>query len=261
MGNNPSRKAANGDVVGTTESEDNNTKSIQHGEDADNDPSEGSSTGHTSDKNKIKQSKGGNSNDSEWEKLLLRGVKPGSLLEKIILSQPNRSTGLGIVNDFPDELVLHILSFLTVYDLVTLSEVSKQFYMVVSDDLLWKILYLNGMSSLVETESTSTIGNSPQQRYNVLIYYKKKKASNQKGPTSSIRRKQERKVQYMGSWQEVVHLNFCKFDDEFEEDLDTSNSNSSKKNGNSSSSQKNSSEETLLYNKRRCFGMACKDCR
>eukprot|EP01088_Endostelium_zonatum_P011338 TRINITY_DN25470_c0_g1_i2.p1 TRINITY_DN25470_c0_g1~~TRINITY_DN25470_c0_g1_i2.p1 ORF type:complete len:312 (-),score=54.59 TRINITY_DN25470_c0_g1_i2:35-970(-) len=204
MGNNGSRKAANAQVEGSSESD--NAKTVHTG-DEDNEPQEGSSSGQT---NKIRHE------NNDINKLLLRGVKPGSLLEKVILAQPDRTKGLGIIDCLPDELILHILSFLSIYDLVSLSGVSRSFFMLFSDDLLWKVLYLNGMNSFVDDA----------QRSQILLFYKKKKAT-QKGATSSIRRKQERKVQYMGSWHQVCQLNFCRFEDEYEEGFSKP-----KKNGN-----------------------------
>jgi len=95
------------------------------------------------------------------------------LLHSVInADQLNRSEGLGVLAALPDEVLLHMFSFFHVSDFCYLSCVSKMMFLLINDDLLWKVLYLQGSQNLLKYVSHRK--NINQNNTDVLTYLAKR---------------------------------------------------------------------------------------
>lgn len=67
------------------------------------------------------------------------GLKP---LGNSLLATTNAKSNLGYLYSFPDDLILHLLSFLDQYQLLSLSRTCHALYVFTNQDQLWKDLFL-----------------------------------------------------------------------------------------------------------------------
>lgn len=109
------------------------------------------------------------------------------MIYEILRSPMDREEGLGQLAILPDECVLHIMSFMGLMDIGSVSCTSKLLFFLGRDESLWKLFYRRGMRRF---------DNAPRDdSFNF---------------SKDVKGRQRRKEKKCGKWKGVCRLNFVR---------------------------------------------------
>ncbi len=113
------------------------------------------------------------------------------IIQGILQGSMDREEGLGRLAILPDECILHVVSFLSIADLVCMSCVSKILFFLGRDDSLWKLIYKRSMQPYFH----EALFNEQHMAY---------------AYTFDSRGKQKRKMRRCGKWRSICARNLLR---------------------------------------------------